>query len=142
MLASDYDGLVLPQSLCALLEETLSRYEVPDDTRQAALNCRDTKFYKARKGLHPVEFKFKREDAKAPWMLVVVASFSYRDESDESLDVELYFHLANRWCFQPDAGVADLNHPTVLDLFYTWCAAFERHIHQQAFDDIQLTLLR
>lgn len=30
MLASDYDGLELPQSLCTLLEKILSRYEIPD----------------------------------------------------------------------------------------------------------------
>ncbi|OEE89419.1 hypothetical protein A1OQ_11610 [Enterovibrio norvegicus FF-162] len=142
MLASDYDGLELPQSLFALLVDILSRYEIPDETRRVTLNCRDTTFYRTRKGLHPVEFQFKRDNENAPWQLVLSASFSYRNESDKSLDVEFYFHLANRWCYQPDAGAADLNHPTVLDLFFTWCAAFERNVHQQAFDDIQLTLLR
>lgn len=48
MLVSDYGGLELPQSLCALLEDILSRYEIPDGTRQVTLNCRDTTFYKTR----------------------------------------------------------------------------------------------
>ncbi|EPO2946235.1 DUF2787 domain-containing protein, partial [Vibrio cholerae] len=36
---------------------------------------------------------------------------------------------------------ADLAQPAVLDLFYSWCSAFERHLAKQALQDIQLTMI-
>lgn len=58
------------------------------------------------------------------------------------IDVDLYFHLANHWSYLPDAGTADLAQPEVLNLFFSWCAAFERHLITQALQDIQLTIIR
>lgn len=142
MLNSDYNDITLPKSFAHALSDILSRFITPESARRISLNCRDSQYYKSRKGLHPVEMQFKRSDSDERWSLVFIASFSYQDESNQSLDVELYFHLNNRWCFQPDVGATDLSHPSVLDLLYSWCAAFERHLHQHAFNDIRLTLLR
>ncbi|EKF9735107.1 DUF2787 family protein [Vibrio cholerae] len=86
--------------------------------------------------------QFKRENNESLWSIAFIASFSYQNDRHDSLDVELYFHLANRWCYQPDAGSADLVQPAVLDLFYSWCSAFERHLAKQALQDIQLTMIR
>lgn len=38
--------------------------------------------------------------------------------------------------------MADLAQPEVLDLFCSWCAAFEHHLAKQALQDIQLTMIR
>ncbi|WP_312845404.1 DUF2787 family protein, partial [Vibrio cholerae] len=86
--------------------------------------------------------QFKRESNESLWSIAFIASFSYQNDRHDSLDVELYFHLANRWCYQPDAGSADLAQPAVLDLFYSWCSAFEHHLAKQALQDIQLTMIR
>ncbi|EID4341760.1 DUF2787 domain-containing protein [Vibrio vulnificus] len=142
MIIDDYRGIRLPISFCETIDNLLTRFEVPDDAKRLVFNFRDPTYYQSRVGLHPVEIQLSRDNDRAPWSLAFIASFSYQDDRQDSLDVELYFHLANRWCYQPDAGTADLAQSEVLDLFCSWCAAFERHIAKHAFRDIQLTLIR
>nr|WP_279143996.1 DUF2787 family protein [Photobacterium phosphoreum] len=77
------------------------------------------------------------------WLVVFIASFPFINTYHKSVDVELYFHLMNHWCYQPDAGGrCDLLNPSLIDLFHTWIATFLHHIQQQQFDDISLTVLR
>ncbi|EOS8314930.1 DUF2787 domain-containing protein [Vibrio parahaemolyticus] len=142
MIVDCYQDIRLPESFCDALSAILRRFKVPQEAERLVLNCRDPNYYQSRMGLHPVEIQLKRNNDKSPWSISFIASFSYKDDRHDSLDVELYFHLVNRWCYQPDAGTADLAQPEVLDLFYSWSAAFERHLTKHAFHDIQLSLIR
>ncbi|WP_430617588.1 DUF2787 domain-containing protein [Vibrio cholerae] len=142
MIVNCYQEIQLADSFCDALSVILRRFKIPQEAERLVLNCRDPNYYQSRMGLHPIEIQLKRESSESPWSIAFIASFSYQDDRHDSLDVELYFHLANRWCYQPDAGTADLAQPEVLDLFCSWCAAFERHLIKHAFRDIQLTLIR
>ncbi|EJL6980208.1 DUF2787 domain-containing protein [Vibrio cholerae] len=142
MIVKRYQEIQLADSFCHALSAILRRFDIPQETERIVLNCRDSNYYRSRQGLHPVEIQFKRESNESLWSIAFIASFSYQNDRHDSLDVELYFHLANRWCYQPDAGSADLAQPAVLDLFYSWCSAFERHLAKQALQDIQLTMIR
>ncbi|EOV0146731.1 DUF2787 family protein, partial [Vibrio vulnificus] len=55
---------------------------------------------------------------------------------------ELYFHLFNLWCYQPDSGTASLAQPQVKALLDTWLNALSRHLTQSLFDDIQLSMIQ
>ncbi|EGR3956222.1 TPA: DUF2787 domain-containing protein, partial [Vibrio cholerae] len=105
------------------------------------LNCRQMSYYRHRQGLHPIEVQFKRESASSPWLVVFFASFSYPDDNSTTVEPELYFHLANRWCYQPDVGSTDLSHPEVQELLSVWMKAFARHLSRNVFDDVQLTMV-
>ncbi|HDZ9226192.1 TPA: DUF2787 domain-containing protein [Vibrio cholerae] len=142
MIVESYQTIQLADSFCHALSAILRRFKIPQEAERLVLNCRDPNYYQSRMGLHPIEIQLKRENCESPWSIAFIASFSYQDDRHDSLDVELYFHLANRWCYQPDAGTADLAQPEVLDLFCSWCTAFERHLTKRAFHDIQLTLIR
>ncbi|HDY7727451.1 TPA: DUF2787 domain-containing protein [Vibrio vulnificus] len=142
MIIDDYRGIRLPISFCETIDNLLTRFEVLDDAKRLIFNFRDPTYYQSRVGLHPVEIQLSRDKDRAPWSLAFIASFSYQSDNAQSLDVELYFHLRNHWCYQPDAGTADLSQPAVLDLFNTWCTALERHINRRSFSDIQLSQIR
>ncbi|MGI2920004.1 DUF2787 family protein, partial [Vibrio parahaemolyticus] len=62
-------------------------------------------------------------------------------EGAHSVEPELYFHLANGWCYQPDTGSANLSHPEVLDLLQIWMRTFARHLSKVAFDEIHLSII-
>lgn len=142
MIISDYQGVQLPVSFCKTISNLLRHHVVPGDAKRLVFNFRDPTYYRTRIGLHPVEIQLSRDNEHSPWSLAFIASFSYQSDSAQSLDVELYFHLRNHWCYQPDAGTADLLQPAVLDLFNTWCTALERHLNRRAFSDIQLSQIR
>ena len=59
-------------------------------------------YYQTKQGLHPVEIQLKKSGDQ--WLVVFIASFSFINTHHKSVDVELYFHLINHWCYQPDAG--------------------------------------
>jgi len=142
MIESCYQDIQLADSFCDALSVVLRRFNIPPEAERIVLNCRDSNYYQSHMGLHPIEIQLKRESNESLWSIAFIASFSYQNDRHDSLDVELYFHLANRWCYQPDAGSADLTNPAVQDLLCSWCIAFERHITKHAFHDIQLTLIR
>ncbi|PMJ90976.1 DUF2787 domain-containing protein [Vibrio sp. 10N.261.55.A7] len=142
MITKHYGDITLNSKLHQQLEQTIARYSIPKDTTRIALNCRNTSYYKTKEGVAPVEIQLKRENSRSDWNLVFVANFTYQDKATDSLDVYLYFHLLNHWCYQPDAGAASLSHPVTTKVFQAWMCAFHEHLTQHVFDDIQLTQVR
>ncbi|WP_454440096.1 DUF2787 domain-containing protein [Vibrio bathopelagicus] len=139
MIKKHYGDITLNSKLHQQLEQTIARYSIPRDTTRIALNCRNTSYYKTKEGVAPVEIQLKRENSRSDWILVFAANFTYQDKITDSLDVYLYFHLVNHWCYQPDAGVASLSHAVTADVFKAWMRVFHEHLTQHVFDDIQLT---
>ena len=141
MIEQHYGELQLPLVLHCHLEKLLSGYTIPVQATRLVINYRALDYYQTKQGLHPVEIQLKKNGDQ--WLVVFIASFSFINTHHKSVDVELYFHLINHWCYQPDAGGrCDLLHPSLIDLFHTWIAAFLHHIQQHQFDDISLTVLR
>ncbi|WP_058119146.1 DUF2787 family protein [Photobacterium kishitanii] len=141
MIEQHYGELQLPLALHCHLEKLFSCYTIPDQATRLVINYRALDYYQTKQGIQPVEIQLKKSGDK--WLAVFIASFSFINTHHKSVDVELYFHLINHWCYQPDAGGrCDLLHPAVIDLFHTWVTAFLRHIQYQQFDDISLTVLR
>ncbi|KFI13911.1 hypothetical protein IX95_01515 [Vibrio sp. B183] len=114
---------------------------IPKNAERLVLNCRQMSYYRHRQGLHPIEVQLKRESVSSPWLVVFFASFSYLDDNSTSVEPELYFHLANQWCYQPDVGSTDLSHPEVQELLSVWMKAFARHLSRNVFDDMQLKMV-
>ncbi|WP_375752882.1 DUF2787 domain-containing protein [Vibrio sp. HN007] len=141
MIEQHYGDIHLDSALYTQLERLLARYAITDNAERIVLNCRQVGYYRSRQGLHPIEVQFKRESPLDNWTVVFFASFSYPSESSTAVEPELYFHLTNRWCYQPDTGAADLSHPDVQELLSVWVKAFARHLSLGAFDDVQLSMV-
>ncbi|HFG1931292.1 TPA: DUF2787 domain-containing protein [Vibrio cholerae] len=141
MIEQHYGELCIDDALHASLEAFLNRYTISDNAERLVLNCRQMSYYRHRQGLHPIEVQFKRESTSSPWLVVFFASFSYPDDTSTTVEPELYFHLANRWFYQPDVGSTDLSHPEVQELLSVWMKAFARHLSRNVFDDVQLTMV-
>ncbi|WP_318487536.1 DUF2787 family protein [Photobacterium leiognathi] len=140
MIEQHYGELQLPLALHHHLEKLLSCYSIREEATHLAINYRASDYYQTKQGIHPVEIQLKKNGEQ--WQVVFIASFSFIDTHHKSVDVELYFHLINHWCYQLDSdGRCDLLHPSVIDLLHSWITAFLRHIQQQRFDDISLTVL-
>lgn len=75
MIIDDYRGIRLPTSFCETIDNLLTRFEVPDDTKRLVFNFRDPTYYRTRVGLHPVEIQLSRDNDRAPWSLAFIASF-------------------------------------------------------------------
>ncbi|HIF9122583.1 TPA: DUF2787 family protein [Photobacterium damselae] len=141
MIEQHYGELQLPLALHHHLEKLLSCYTIPVQATRLVINYRALDYYQTKQGIHPIEIQLKKNGDQ--WLVMFIASFSFTNTHHKSVDVELYFHLINHWCYQPDAGGrCNLLHPTINDLFHTWVAAFLHHIQYQRFDDISLTVLR
>ncbi|EKO3839111.1 DUF2787 domain-containing protein [Vibrio vulnificus] len=141
MIEQHYGELSIDDALHASLEALLNRYTISDKAERLVLNCRQMSYYRHRQGLHPIEVQFKRESASSPWLVVFFSSFSYPDDNSTTVEPELYFHLANHWCYQPDVGSTDLSHSEVQELLSVWMRAFARHLSRNVFDDVQLTMV-
>lgn len=141
MIEMNYGDIALDSSLHAHLLAIVDKHAIPEKAARIVLNCRQMDYYRTKRGLHPVEVQFKRESVSSTWVVVFFASFSYPDEKATSIEPELYFHLTNRWCYQPDTGSADLSHPELQELLSVWMSALARHLYLNAFDDIQLSML-
>lgn len=141
MIEQHYGELCIDDALHSSLEALLNRYNISDNAERLVLSCRQMSYYRHRQGLHPIEVQLKRESASSLWLVVFFASFSYLDDSSTTVEPELYFHLANRWCYQPDVGSTDLSHPEVQELLSVWMKAFARHLSRSVFDDVQLTMV-
>ncbi|ENY3837112.1 DUF2787 domain-containing protein [Vibrio vulnificus] len=141
MIEQHYGELSIDDALHSSLEALLNRYNISDNAERLVLNCRQMSYYRHRQGLHPIEIQLKRESASSPWLVVFFASFSYPDDNSTAVEPELYFHLVNQWCYQPDVGSTDLSHPEVQELLSVWMKAFARHLSRNVFDDVQLTMV-
>lgn len=141
MITQEYGSVAIDNKLHALLETTIDRFSIPNNAERIVLNCRQTSYYRTRQGLHPVEVQLKRMDNSNNWLVVFLASFSYPDDNSVSVEPELYFHLANLWCYQPDTGAVDLSHPEVQELLSVWMKALARHLSRNIFDEVQLSLV-
>ncbi|BAC93572.1 conserved hypothetical protein [Vibrio vulnificus YJ016] len=142
MIEKRYGDIELEEDLHRSLEQLIARYSILEQAERIVLNCRQKSYYLHQQGLHPIEVQFKRESPSSDWQIVCFASFSYPNESSIAVEPELYFHLANRWCYQPDSGAADLSHPEVLELLMVWMKAFARHLSRNVFDEVHLTMVR
>jgi len=98
MIGQHYGELSSDDALHTALEALLNRYNISDNAERLVLNCRQMSNYRHRQGMHPIEVHFKRESTPSPWLVVFFASFSYPDDNSTTVEPELYFHLANRWC--------------------------------------------
>ncbi|EGQ8408315.1 DUF2787 domain-containing protein [Vibrio parahaemolyticus] len=141
MINSTYGDVSLVPQLHQQLEALFTRYNLSDEAKRLVLNCRQLNYYRNGQGIHPVEVQFKRDSSSEPWQVVFFASFSYPLEGAHSVEPELYFQLANGWCYQPDTGSANLSHPEVLDLLQIWMKTFARHLSKVAFDEIHLSII-
>jgi len=141
MITKEYGVIELDNKLHSLLETVIGRFSIPERAERIVLNCRQTNYYRTRQGLHPIEIQLKRENNRSSWLVVFFASFSYPDDSSTSVEPELYFHLANLWCYQPDIGTTELAHPEVQELLFIWMKALARHLHSNIFDEVQLSLV-
>ncbi|EKO3868730.1 DUF2787 domain-containing protein [Vibrio harveyi] len=142
MIISTYGDISLLPQLHQQLEALFQRYSLPDDVKRLVLNCRQLNYYRNRQGIHPIEVQFKRASSSEPWQIVFFASFSYPFESALNVQPELYFHLAKGWCYQPDTGAVNLDHPNVLDLLQVWMKTFSRHLSKSVFDEVHLSIIR
>ena len=118
------------------------RYSIPPQAQRIVLNCRQKRYYKTGQGLHPIEVQFRRTSINEDWQIICLTSFSYSENKPKEMEPELYFHLFNLWCYQPDTGVASLEDPQVRELLDTWLNALSRHITQYLFDDVRLSMIR
>ena len=141
MIEQHYGELCIDDALHSSLEVLLNRCDIPENAERLVLNCRQMSYYRHRQGLHPIEVQLKRESVPSPWLVVFFANFSYPNDKSASVEPELYFHLTNRWCYQPDVGSTDLSHPEVQELLSVWMKAFARHLSRNVFDDVQLTMV-
>lgn len=142
MIEHQYGKVELPAKLIRALSLILAHYPIPKDAQRIALNCRDQRYHQQRQGLHPIEVQFERQSS-THWRMVFIASFSYLDKDQQTMDVELYFHLKHGWCYQPDINCElTITEPSVLALFNSWTQAICQHLISGAFDDIGLTLIR
>ncbi len=91
----------------------IRRYSIPPQAERMVLNCRQKRYYQTGQGLHPIEIQFCRTSANEDWQVVCLASFAYSENKSSEMEPELYFHLFNLWCYQPDSGAASLTHPEV-----------------------------
>lgn len=141
MIKQHYGDISINEALLSSLESLLTGHTVPEHAERLVLNCRQTSYYRHRQGLRPIEVQLKRESISGPWLIVFFASFSYPNDSSTSVEPELYFHLTNRWCYQPDTGTTDLSHPEVQEVLTVWMNAFTRHLTRNVFDSVQLSLV-
>jgi len=141
MIELNYGDIALDKSIHTHLLAIVDKHAIPDNAARIVLNCRQMDYYRTKQGLHPIEVQLKRESLSSAWTVVFFTSFSYPDEKATNVEPELYFHLANRWCYQPDTGSADLSHPEVQELLSVWMKAFARHLSLTAFDDVQLSMV-
>ncbi|QFQ77560.1 DNA repair protein RadC [Vibrio harveyi] len=142
MIHAHHGKISLLPELHQQLDKLFKRYTFPNGAKRLALNCRQLSYYHRRQGVHPIGVQFKRASSSKSWQIVFFTSFSYPFESAVNVKPELYFHLENGWCYQPDAGMTNLLHPEVNKLLHVWMKAFARHLSKQVFDDIQLSILR
>ncbi|MCG6232885.1 DUF2787 domain-containing protein [Vibrio furnissii] len=98
-------------------------------------------YYRHSQGFHPMDVQINRESHSSPWLVVFFASFSYPEDNRTTVDPELYFQLANRWCYQPDVGSTDLSQPDVRELLSVWMKALARQLSRNVFDEVQLTMV-
>ncbi|NOH84672.1 DUF2787 domain-containing protein [Vibrio sp. 03-59-1] len=141
MIEREYGKVVLSHELSEVLTLMMAHFDIPENAKRIALNCRHQHYYQHREGLHPIEIQLDKQ-ASQHWTIVCMASFSYPTEEHQELDVELYFHLKNGWCYQPDAGgELSMAQPTILSVFQSWTHALYKHLTSKAFDDIALTLV-
>ncbi|EGQ8193590.1 TPA: DUF2787 domain-containing protein [Vibrio parahaemolyticus] len=141
MINTIYGGVSLAPQLRQQLEKLLKGYSLPDNAKQLLLTCRQLSYYRHGRGIHPVEVQFQRTANSEPWQIVFFISFSYPFESALNVQPELYFHLAKGWCYQPDTGAVNLEHPEVIDLLQVWMKTFARHLSSMDFDEIDLSIV-
>ncbi len=141
MIEQVYGDIKVPKHLHNQLERILGHAPIPSNTERLILNCRQKSYYQTRIGVHPVEIQFKRSVTSEKWDIVFFASFSYPDDAARKVEPELYFHLANKWCYQPDTGSVDLSIPEASELLNSWMHALDRHLLRNLFDKVLVTIL-
>ncbi|MEZ9494942.1 DUF2787 domain-containing protein [Vibrio splendidus] len=142
MITKTYGEVAIESTLHSLLETIVGRFSIPENASRVVLNCRQSSYYRTRQGLHPIEIQLKRDSNRSRWLVVFFASFSYPDDNSASVEPELYFHLTNLWCYQPDIGTTELAHPEVQELLSIWMKALARHLSRNVFDDVQLSMVK
>ncbi|EKO3694561.1 DUF2787 family protein [Vibrio metschnikovii] len=128
-------------TLAAPLTQVLRRFTIPEHAKRIVMNCRQTRYYRTRQGLPPIELQLVRHSATDAWHIVIMASFSYPHQQSTSLELDLYFHLPNGWCYQADVGSASLAHDEVQTLLSVWTTSFARHLARRAFDEITVSVI-
>ena len=88
-----------------------------------------------------MEQQLVRHSAMDVWHIVMMASFSYPHQQSSSLELDLYFHLPNGWCYQADVGSASLAHDEVQTLLSVWTTSFARHLARRTFDEITVSVI-
>ncbi|MCG3728106.1 DUF2787 family protein [Vibrio cincinnatiensis] len=128
-------------TLAAPLTQVLRRFTIPEHAKRIIMNCRQTSYYRIRQGLTPMELQLVRHSAMDVWHIVMMASFTYPHQQSSSLELDLYFHLPNGWCYQADVGSASLAHDEVQTLLSVWTTSFARHLARRAFDEITVSVI-
>jgi len=141
MIEQHYGDISINDALLSSLESLLTGHTLPEHAERLVLNCHQMSYYRHRQGLHPIEIQLKRDSRSGPWLIVFFASFSYPNDNSTSVEPELYFHLANRWFYQPDTGTTDLSHPEVQEVLTAWMNALTRHLSRNVFNSVQLSLV-
>ncbi len=141
MIEQNYGDIKIPKHLHKQLERMLGHAPIPSNTERLIINCRQKSYYQTRKGVHPVEIQLKRSNSSDKWNIVFFASFSYPNEHANKVEPELYFHLTNKWCYQPDTGSVDLSTPEASELLNSWMHALDRHLLRNLFDKVLVTIL-
>ncbi|OMO34607.1 hypothetical protein BH582_00475 [Vibrio sp. 10N.222.47.A9] len=140
MIQKRYGDIALNDTFHHCLLAIIKQYDIPSHAQRIILNCRETSYYRTKEGLHPVEIQLYRISLSTPWQLICLTSFSYSDTQSHELEPELYFHLPNLWCYQPDCGSVSLEHPKIKTLLEAWMQTLACHLTQCNYDDIQLTM--
>ncbi|OEF93172.1 DUF2787 family protein [Vibrio splendidus] len=140
MIQKRYGDIALHDTFHHGLLAIIKQYDIPSHTQRIILNFRETSYYRTKEGLHPVEIQLYRISLSTPWQLICLTSFSYSDTQSHELEPELYFHLPNLWCYQPDCGAVSLEHPKIKTLLEAWMQTLACHLTQCSYDDIQLTM--
>ncbi|HGS5146678.1 DUF2787 domain-containing protein [Vibrio diabolicus] len=140
MIQKRYGDITLHDTFHHCLIAIIKQFDIPDNAQRIILNCRETSYYQIKEGLHPVEIQLYRTSLFTPWQLICLTSFSYSDTQSPELEPELYFHLPNLWCYQPDCGSVSLKHPKIKMLLEAWMHTLACHFTRGSYDDIQLTM--
>ncbi|HHX8446489.1 TPA: DUF2787 family protein [Vibrio diabolicus] len=140
MIQKRYGDITLHDTFHHCLIAIIKQFDIPDNAQRIILNYRETSYYQIKEGLHPVEIQLYRTSLFTPWQLICLTSFSYSDTQSPELEPELYFHLPNLWCYQPDCGSVSLKHPKIKMLLEAWMHTLACHFTRGSYDDIQLTM--
>ncbi len=141
MMEVNHNSIIKCNNFYSYLSEVINKYKIPSNTKFIILNLRQNSYDRTKQGLHPIEVKLQHDSSTDSWEIMFLASFSYFNEHSTSLEMELYFHLINDCCYQPDVGAMDLSNPSVMELLNLWITALSRHLSRNAFDDIQLSII-